>query len=103
VLLKPLLQSAAAGIAEASTALDRSAAQVTRLAGNFSAAESAATVNISAEARGAGPTQDGESHGDLEGAIVDTRIAKYAFIANLRTLQTGDELADELNKLGAKR
>jgi hypothetical protein len=103
VLLKPLLQSAEAGIAEASTQLDRSAAQVTRLAGNFLAAESAATVNISAEARSAAGAQDSETHGDLEGAIVDTRIAKYAFIANLRTLQTGDELADELNKLGQKR
>ena len=87
MLLKPLLQSAAAGIADASSQIDRSAAQVTRLAGAFSAAESAATVNISAEARGAAPTQDGETHGDLEGAIVDTRsIAKYVLIANLRTL-----------------
>jgi len=103
VLLRPLLQSAEAGIADASSQLDRSAAQVTRLAGNFSAAESAATVNISAEARGPAPAQDSETHGDLEGAIVDTRIAKYAFIANLRTLQTGDELANELNKLGQKR
>ena len=103
MLLRPLLQSAEAGIADASSQLDRSAAQVTRLAGAFSAAESAATVNISAEARGAGSSQDSETHGDLEGAIVDTRIAKYAFIANLRTLQTGDELADELNKLGQKR
>jgi hypothetical protein len=103
MLLKPLLQSAASGIAEASTQLDKSAAQVTRLAGAFSAAESAATVSISAEARGAAPTQDSETHGDLEGAIVDTRIAKYAFIANLRSLQTGDEIAGELTKLGQKR
>jgi hypothetical protein len=103
VLLRPLLQSAEAGIADASSQLDRSAAQVTRLAGAFSAAESAATVNISAEARGAAGAQDSETHGDLDGAIVDTRIAKYAFIANLRTLQTGDELAEELNKLGQKR
>ncbi len=103
MLLKPLLQSAEAGIADASSQLDRSAAQVTRLAGAFSAAESAATVNISTEARGAASSQDSETHGDLEGAIVDTRIAKYAFIANLRTLQTGDELAGELNKLGQKR
>ncbi len=103
MLLKPLLQSAEAGIAAASSQFDRAAAQVTRLAGTFSAGESAATVNISAEARGAAASQDGETHGDLEGAIVDTRIAKYAFIANLRTLQTGDELAKELNKLGQKR
>jgi hypothetical protein len=103
VLLTPLLQSAVAGIADASSQFDRAAAQVTRLAGAFSAGESAATVNISAEARGAASAQDSETHGGLEGAIVDTRIAKYAFIANLRTLQTGDEMAQELNKLGQKR
>jgi len=38
----------------------------------------------------------------LEGAPVDTRIAEYQFIANLRVLQTADELADELAKVGRK-
>jgi hypothetical protein len=103
MLLRPLLQSAEAGIADASSQLDRSAAQVTRLSGASSAAESAATVNISAQARGASSAQAGETHGGLEGAVVAMSIAKYAFIANLRTLQTGDEMAKELNKLGQKR
>ncbi len=98
-MVRPVFESAAAGIIDASKAFDKSAAQVTRLAGAFSAAESAATVTISAEARGAQPTTDSETNGDLEGAIVDTRIAKYAFIANLRTLQTGEEMSDELDKL----
>ena len=52
-----------------------------------------------AEARGASVVQDSDTTGDLEAAIVDTRIAKYAFIANLKVLQTGDELT----KLGQKR
>ncbi len=98
-MVRPVFESAAAGIIDASKAFDRSAAQVTRLAGAFSAAESAATVTISAEARGAQPATDSETNGDLEGAIVDTRIAKYAFIANLRSLQTGEEMSDELDKL----
>ena len=75
---------------------------VTRLAGAYSAAESAATVQISPEAQGPAPVQDSESHGTLEGALVDTRIAKYQFIANLRVLQTGEQMAGELSKLGRK-
>jgi hypothetical protein len=32
----------------------------------------------------------------LEGALIDTRIAKYSMIANLKTLQTADEMSKEL-------
>ncbi len=101
-MVRPIFESAVAGLNQATGRFERSAAQVTRLAGAYSAAESAATVNISAEARGPAPTQDNESNATLEGAIVDTRIAKYQFIANLKVLQTGDEMAGELSKLGAR-
>jgi hypothetical protein len=101
-MVRPIFESAIAGLNQASGRFERSAAQVTRLAGAFSAAESAATVQISAEARGPTPVQDNQTNGTLEGALVDTRIAKYQFIANLRVLQTGDEMADELSKLGRK-
>ena len=101
-MVRPIFESALAGLNQASGRFERSAAEVTRLAGAFSAAESAATVQISPEARGGAPVEDNESKGTLEGAIVDTRIAKYQFIANLRVLQTGDEMADELTKLGRK-
>ena len=99
----PILQSGLAGLNAASDSFDRSAAQVTRLAGAPSAAETAATVRISPEARGASAVQDSDTTGDLAGAMVDTRIAKYAFIANLKVLQTGNEMTDELTKLGQKR
>jgi hypothetical protein len=46
--------------------------------------------------------QDNDSTGGLEGALVDTRIAKYQFMANIKVLQTGDEIPDELTKLGQK-
>jgi len=72
------------------------------LAGAYSAAESAATVQVSPEARGPAPVQDTQSEATLEGALLDTRIAKYQFIANLRVLQTGDEMAAELSKLARK-
>jgi len=101
-MVRPIFESAIAGLNQASGRFERSAAQVTRLAGAYSAAESAATVEISAEARGPKPTQDSEAKGTLEGAIVDTRIAKYQFIANLRVLQTGDEMQREAAKLGRK-
>ena len=101
-MVRPIFESAIAGLNQASGRFERSAAEVTRLAGAYSAAESAATVQISPEARGAATVDDPESHQSLEGALVDTRIAKYQFIANLRVLQTGDEMAAELTKLGRK-
>lgn len=101
-MLKAIFESAIAGLSQASGRFERSAAQVTRLAGAFSAAKNAVSVDISAEARASTPTQDKESNGTLEGAIVDTRIAKYQFIANLRVVQTGDEMARELEKLGGR-
>lgn len=101
-MVKPVFESAIAGLNQASGRFERSAAEVTRLAGAFSAAESAVSVDISAEARAPAPPHDNESKATLEGAIVDTRIAKYQFIANLRVVQTGDEMARELEKLDRK-
>jgi hypothetical protein len=87
------MQSALAGLTDASDRFDQSAEQVTRLAGAPSAAETAETVRISPEARQTGETRDSVLTSGLEGALVDTRVAKYAFIANLKVLQTGDEIA----------
>ncbi len=91
VALRSLQQSALAGVAEASERFERSAAQVTRLAGAPSAAATAETVRISPEAREAQSMLDSVTTSSLEGAL-DTRIAKYAFIANLKVLQTGAEI-----------
>jgi hypothetical protein len=106
-MVRPVFESAVAGLNQAATRFERSAAQVTRLAGASSAEESASTVNISAEARGPAArqaaTQDSEANATLEGAIVDTRIAKYQYIANLRVLQTGDEVEREAAKIGSDK
>lgn len=101
-MIKSVFESAIAGLNQASGRFERSAAQVTRLAGAFSAAESAATIDISAEARGPAPAEDNESKATLEGAIVDTRVAKYQFIASLRVLRTGDEMAREAANIARK-
>jgi hypothetical protein len=86
------MQSALSGLLDASERFDQSAEQVTRMAGAPSAAETAETVRISPEARNAGEALDTLLTSGLEGALVDTRIAKYAFIANLKVLQTGAEI-----------
>jgi hypothetical protein len=82
-----------------SEAFDRSAADAVRNAGAPSAAETAETVRISPEARAAGTATDQSLTSGIEGAMVDMRIAKYAFIANLKVLQTGAELEETAAKL----
>jgi hypothetical protein len=94
VAVLPVMQSAVQGIAAESARFERSAGRVTRLAGAASAAQTADTVQISAEARRAGETLDTVLTSGLEGAVVDLRVAKYAFIANLKVLQTGHEVAE---------
>jgi len=101
-MVSPIFESAIAGLNQASGRFERSATEVTRLGGAYSAAQRAATVQVSPEAQGPAPVHDSESKGTLEGALVDTRIAKYQFIANLRVLRTGEEMAGELSKLGRK-
>jgi hypothetical protein len=101
-MVTPVLQSGLSGLKVASDSFDRAAGQVTRLAGAVSAAQSAATVEISPEARSAIAAPERET-GTLEGAMADTRVAKYAFMANVKVLQTGDEMSNELTKLGQRR
>jgi hypothetical protein len=100
VAIRPITQSALAGIAAESQRFDRTAAKITRLAGAPSAAETAETVQISPEAREAGESLDSVLSSGLEGAMVDLRVAKYAFMANLKVLQTGADVEQEAAKLG---
>jgi len=101
-MVRPMFESAVQGLSQASERFERSAAQVTRLAGAASAADGATSVDISAEARGPTPAHKSPADANLESAIVDTRIAKYQFIANLRVLETGDEMSREVAKLVSK-
>jgi hypothetical protein len=99
VAIRPLAQSAISGITAESDRFERSAADVTRLAGAPSAAETAETVQISPEAREAQSTPDSVLTGDLERATVDTRVAKYAYIANLKLLKVEGELQQQMADL----
>lgn len=77
-----------------SEAFDRSAAEVVRLGGGSSAAETAETVRISPEARHAGTATDNNLTSGLEHVMTDMRVAKYAFIASLKVLQTSAEVEE---------
>jgi hypothetical protein len=101
-MAKTISESAISGLNQASGRFERSAAEVTRLSGAHSAAETAVTVKISPEARGPAKPQDNSSNARLEGAMVDMRISKYQFIANLRVLQTGEDVDKVVEKLGRK-
>lgn len=56
-------------------------------------------VSVSEDARQAASGQSSLTSG-IEGAMVDMRVSKYLAVANMRVLQTGDEVAEELTKLG---
>lgn len=93
------MQSALSGIHSESERFEKSAERVTRRAGAPSAAETAETIQISPEARHAGETLDSVLTSGLEGAMVDMRVAKYAFIANLKVLQTAAEIEETAAQL----
>jgi hypothetical protein len=101
-MVSPILQSGLSGLSAASNSFDRAAAQVTRFAEAPSFADNAASVQISPQARALATTQSSDTTGDLAGAMVNMGVAKYAFIANLKVLQAGDEMTRDLTKLGQK-
>jgi hypothetical protein len=62
------------------------------------AASSPDRVSFSEAAKQAATSGDSLTSG-IEGAMVDMRVSKYLAVANMRVLQTGDEVTDELTKL----
>ncbi|MEN9581331.1 MAG: hypothetical protein RJA70_4340 [Pseudomonadota bacterium] len=88
-------ESAIQGIQRSHRRLESAAAQVAR---SGLQAEAPAVVKISAEGRSlAAPPEQG-SVGDLAGALVDAKMAKHEQAANLKVLQTSDEMTRELLK-----
>jgi hypothetical protein len=55
-------------------------------------------VSISEDAKQAASAGTSSTSG-IEGAMVDLRVSKYLAIANMKVLQTGDEVTKELEKL----
>ncbi len=58
-------------------------------------------VDISADAKSAA-SGDTLTSG-LEGALVDLRVSKYLAVANLKVLETGAEMAEDVTRLAAPR
>lgn len=56
-------------------------------------------VTISAEARSQPIDSEESASGDIEAAMVDMRVAKYAAIANMRVLSVADDMAREEAKI----
>lgn len=90
--IRALTQAALAGIEAQTERFEGAAARATRLADAPSAAESAETVQVSPEARRASENLSGALSTGIEGAMVDLRVAKYAFMASLSVLKTGAEV-----------
>lgn len=55
-------------------------------------------VSISEDAKQAAATGTSSTSG-IEGAMVDLRVSKYLAIANMKVLETGDDVTKELEKL----
>ncbi len=55
-------------------------------------------VNVSAAAKQAAATGSSSTSG-LEGALVDLRVSKYLAVANMKVIQTGDDMTKELTDL----
>jgi hypothetical protein len=55
-------------------------------------------VTVSAAAKEAAANGTSQTSG-IEGAMVDLQVSKYLAIANIKVLQTGDEVTKELTKL----
>jgi len=55
-------------------------------------------VSLSADAKQAAATGTSSTSG-IEGALVDLRVSKYLAIANMKVLETGDQITKELTEL----
>lgn len=89
-LAPPTEVSAVAGLRRAADRFERAAGEVAR-AGPV--ASNAAVMQISPEARAAAQRKIG---GGTEESLVDQRVAKHAYQANLKTLQAADEMTEDL-------
>jgi hypothetical protein len=91
-----MAQSAVRGIARE---FDRAAAaseQVTRSAEEFSSGDK---VEVSPEAISAAQGGDSLGTSGIEQPMVDLRVAKYSAMANIRVLQTADQLAQAVSEI----
>lgn len=75
---------------------EQAAAEVVELT---TSSEGFEPVRISTAARGAGETLDSTQNAGLERAQVDLRISKYLAVANMKVMQTMDEMSETAAKI----
>lgn len=90
-----LFQAGVAGLRRQIDGMDAAANEVLVESTQESAPD---RVNLSAESKQAAATGTSTTSG-IEGALVDLRVSKYLAIANVKVLQTGDEMTKELTNL----
>lgn len=95
--IPPATTSAVNGIKREFQRFDQAAADVATAG---PAASNATVLEISDEARAASSQLLGAG---LEQGLIDERVAKYSAIANMRTLQTADEMSQELTNLVGRK
>lgn len=96
----PLAQTAAGGIAKSFDKANLAAEQITRAAAEFSGSD---PVTMSPEAIAAARSGGTLPGGDIERPMVDLRVAKYAAVANMRVLETADQLAETVTGIVGRR
>lgn len=96
----PLAQTAASGIARSFDKASLAAEQITRAAAEFSGTD---PVTMSPEAIVAARSGGTMPKGDIERPMVDLRVAKYAAVANMRVLETADQLAETVTGIVGRK
>jgi hypothetical protein len=91
-------ETARAGMAAATEKLGQAAAGIalSSLGPNLPQ-RSGDSVSISAAGQSA--AAGGGSQPSLEGSLIDARMAKYEFVANLRVAETAQQMTEELSSL----
>jgi hypothetical protein len=100
-------ERARAGMSVGMRLLEKAAAEVALRSVSTATPPSIDTVEISRAAQGAAEAENAAQTeerpaGSTEEALIDQRIAKYVFVANLRVAQTAEEMSDELTRLGRR-
>lgn len=90
-----LFSAAVEGIRRQMDAMNGAASQVLL---ESTAASTPDRVNVSPDARQAAASGSSQTSG-IEGALVDLRVSKYLAVANMKVLQTGDDVTRELTDL----
>jgi hypothetical protein len=93
--LPDLFQSAVAGLRRQIEGMGKAANEVLVESTQPSTPD---RVSISAAAKEAASTGTSQTSG-IEGALVDLQVSKYLAIANLKVLETADDVTKELTKL----